>query len=111
MALAGNYLKHPDYYQRLGARPPRGLLMVGSPDTGKILMARAVAGEAGVPFYSISGSEFIEMFVGVGASRARDTFAEARKASPAIISSTNWMPSAGPGARVLAAVMTSSSRH
>jgi len=80
-----DYLKHPGYYQRLGAKLPRGLLMVGSPGTGKTLMARAVAGEAGVPFYSISGSEFIEMFVGVGASRVRDMFQEARKASPAII--------------------------
>jgi cell division protease FtsH len=80
-----DYLKQPGYYQRLGAKLPRGLLMVGSPGTGKTLMARAVAGEAGVPFYSISGSEFIEMFVGVGASRVRDMFAEARKASPAII--------------------------
>ncbi|WP_225314278.1 ATP-dependent zinc metalloprotease FtsH [Marinobacter halotolerans] len=80
-----DYLKHPDYYQRLGAKLPRGLLMVGSPGTGKTLMARAVAGEADVPFFSISGSEFIEMFVGVGASRVRDMFEEARKASPSII--------------------------
>lgn len=80
-----DYLKNPDYYQRLGAKLPRGVLMVGSPGTGKTLMARAVAGEADVPFFSISGSEFIEMFVGVGASRVRDMFAEARKASPSII--------------------------
>lgn len=80
-----DYLKHPDYYQRLGAKLPRGLLMVGAPGTGKTLMARAVAGEADVPFFSISGSEFIEMFVGVGASRVRDMFEQARKDSPAII--------------------------
>jgi len=80
-----DYMKNPDYYQRLGAKLPRGLLMVGPPGTGKTLMAKAVAGEADVPFFSISGSEFIEMFVGVGASRVRDMFEEARKASPSII--------------------------
>ena len=80
-----DYMKNPDYYQGLGANLPRGLLMVGAPGTGKTLMARAVAGEANVPFFSISGSEFIEMFVGVGASRVRDMFEEARKASPSII--------------------------
>lgn len=80
-----DYLKNPSFYQRLGAKLPRGLLMVGAPGTGKTLMARAVAGEASVPFFSISGSEFIEMFVGVGASRVRNMFEEARKESPAII--------------------------
>ncbi|NMT62081.1 ATP-dependent metallopeptidase FtsH/Yme1/Tma family protein [Marinobacter orientalis] len=80
-----DYLKHPEFYQRLGAKLPRGLLMVGPPGTGKTLMARAVAGEADVPFFSISGSEFIEMFVGVGASRVRNMFEEARKESPSII--------------------------
>lgn len=80
-----DYLKNPAYYQRLGAKLPRGVLMVGPPGTGKTLMARAVAGEAEVPFFSISGSEFIEMFVGVGASRVRNMFEEARKESPAII--------------------------
>ncbi len=80
-----DYLKNPDFYQRLGAKLPRGVLMVGPPGTGKTLMARAVAGEAEVPFFSISGSEFIEMFVGVGASRVRNMFEEARKESPAII--------------------------
>jgi len=80
-----DYLKNPAFYQRLGAKLPRGLLMVGAPGTGKTLMARAVAGEADVPFFSISGSEFIEMFVGVGASRVRNMFEEARKESPAII--------------------------
>ncbi|PXX93713.1 cell division protein FtsH [Marinobacter vulgaris] len=80
-----DYLKNPDFYQRLGAKLPRGVLMVGPPGTGKTLMARAVAGEADVPFFSISGSEFIEMFVGVGASRVRNMFEEARKESPSII--------------------------
>lgn len=80
-----DYLKKPSYYQSLGAKLPRGVLMVGPPGTGKTLMARAVAGEAEVPFFSISGSEFIEMFVGVGASRVRNMFEEARKEAPAII--------------------------
>ncbi len=80
-----NFLKEPDAYGRLGARIPKGILLVGPPGTGKTLMARAVAGEAGVPFFSISGSEFVEMFVGVGAARVRDLFDQARKAAPAII--------------------------
>ena len=80
-----DYLKKPDYFRKLGAKMPRGLLMVGPPGTGKTLMARAVAGEADVPFFSISGSEFIEMFVGVGASRVRNMFEDARKEEPAII--------------------------
>ncbi|MCB8839898.1 ATP-dependent zinc metalloprotease FtsH [Aurantimonas sp. VKM B-3413] len=79
------FLKDPDTYGRLGARSPKGILLVGPPGTGKTLLARAVAGEAGVPFFSISGSEFVEMFVGVGAARVRDLFGEARKAAPAII--------------------------
>jgi cell division protease FtsH len=79
------FLKHPDRYGRLGARLPRGVLLVGPPGTGKTLLARAVAGEAGVPFFSINGSEFVEMFVGVGAARVRDLFEEARKQAPAII--------------------------
>ncbi|HEY3230618.1 MAG TPA: ATP-dependent zinc metalloprotease FtsH, partial [Roseiflexaceae bacterium] len=80
-----DFLKQPDKYQRLGGRIPKGVLLVGPPGTGKTLLARAVAGEAGVPFFSMSGSEFIEMVVGVGAARVRDLFAEARKAAPAII--------------------------
>ncbi|MEG1027065.1 MAG: AAA family ATPase, partial [Oscillospiraceae bacterium] len=68
------FLKHPDKFNNLGARIPKGVLLVGPPGTGKTLLARAVAGEAGVPFYSISGSDFVEMFVGVGASRVRDLF-------------------------------------
>jgi cell division protease FtsH len=80
-----DFLKSPREYGSLGARMPKGILLVGPPGTGKTLLARAVAGEAGVPFYSISGSEFVEMFVGVGAARVRDLFEQARKAAPAII--------------------------
>nr|WP_321465590.1 ATP-dependent zinc metalloprotease FtsH [uncultured Desulfobulbus sp.] len=79
------FLKAPDDYGKLGARMPKGILLVGPPGTGKTLLARAVAGEAGVPFFSISGSEFVEMFVGVGAARVRDLFEQARKSAPAII--------------------------
>src|ERR671933_1565064 len=80
-----DFLKEPEKYQRLGGTIPKGVLLVGSPGTGKTLLARAVAGEANVPFFSMSGSEFIEMIVGVGASRVRDLFAEAKKAAPAIV--------------------------
>ncbi len=79
------FLKDPKSYGRLGARMPRGILLVGAPGTGKTLLARAVAGESGVPFFSISGSEFVEMFVGVGAARVRDLFDQARKQAPCII--------------------------
>jgi cell division protease FtsH len=79
------FLKDPKEHSRLGARIPKGVLLVGPPGTGKTLLARAVAGEAGVPFFSISGSEFVEMFVGVGAARVRDLFEKARKEAPAII--------------------------
>lgn len=79
------FLKEPEKYGRLGARIPKGVLLVGPPGTGKTLMARAVAGQAGVPFFSISGSEFVEMFVGVGAARVRDLFEQARKQAPCII--------------------------
>jgi cell division protease FtsH len=79
------FLKDPSKFQKLGAKVPRGVLLVGPPGTGKTLLARAVAGEAGVPFFSISASEFIEMFVGVGASRVRDMFKKARTAQPSII--------------------------
>lgn len=80
-----DFLKNPKKYRELGAEIPRGVLLVGSPGTGKTLMARAVAGEAGVPFFSISASEFVEMFVGVGASRVRDLFQKAKRNAPAII--------------------------
>jgi cell division protease FtsH len=80
-----SFLRDPKSYGRLGARMPKGILLVGPPGTGKTLLARAVAGEAGVPFFSISGSEFVEMFVGVGAARVRDLFDQARQAAPAII--------------------------
>ncbi len=80
-----DFLKHPKKYQEVGAKIPKGVLLVGSPGTGKTMLARAVAGEASVPFFSISGSEFVEMFVGVGASRVRDLFAKAKKNAPAII--------------------------
>ena len=79
------YLREPERFQVLGGEIPKGVLLVGPPGTGKTLLARAVAGEAGVPFFSITGSDFMEMFVGVGASRVRDLFAEAKKAAPAII--------------------------
>ena len=80
-----DFLKHPARYDRAGAVGPKGVLMVGPPGTGKTLLARAVAGEAGVPFFALSGSSFVEMFVGVGASRVRDLFADARKRAPSII--------------------------
>ena len=79
------FLKEPDKFTALGARIPKGVLLVGAPGTGKTLLARAVAGEAGVPFFSISGSEFVEMFVGVGASRVRDLFDQAKRNSPCIV--------------------------
>ena len=80
-----SFLKDPKSYGRLGARMPKGVLLVGPPGTGKTLLARAVAGEAAVPFFSISGSEFVEMFVGVGAARVRDLFEQARTKAPCII--------------------------
>ncbi len=80
-----DFLSNPDKFQAMGAKIPRGVLLVGPPGTGKTLLAKAVAGEAGVPFYSISGSDFVEMFVGVGASRVRDLFKEAKESAPSII--------------------------
>jgi len=80
-----DFLKNPDKYQRLGGTMPKGVLLVGAPGTGKTLLARAIAGEAGVPFFSLSASEFIEMIVGVGAARVRDLFKQAREAAPSII--------------------------
>ncbi len=80
-----DFLSDPDRYHKMGARIPRGVLLVGPPGTGKTLLAKAVAGEAGVPFFSISGSDFVEMFVGVGASRVRDLFKQAKEAAPCIV--------------------------
>ncbi len=80
-----DFLKDPKKYTRLGGRIPKGLLLIGPPGTGKTLLARAIAGEAEVPFLSISGSDFVEMFVGVGASRVRDLFSQAKKNAPCII--------------------------
>jgi cell division protease FtsH len=80
-----DFLRHPEKYQRLGGRVPKGVLLIGPPGTGKTLLSRAVAGEAGVPFFSMSASEFIEVVVGVGASRVRDLFAKARQTAPAIV--------------------------
>ena len=85
LAEVVEFLKNPDKFNKLGARIPKGVLLVGPPGTGKTLLARAVAGEAGVPFFSISGSDFVEMFVGVGASRVRDLFDQAKKNAPCII--------------------------
>src|SRR6476620_82173 len=79
------FLKDPKKFQRLGGRIPKGVLLMGSPGTGKTLLARAIAGEAGVPFFSISGSDFVEMFVGVGASRVRDLFEQGKKHAPCIV--------------------------
>ena len=79
------FLREPDKFQKLGGKIPRGVLMVGQPGTGKTLLAKAIAGEAKVPFFSISGSDFVEMFVGVGASRVRDMFEQAKKQAPCII--------------------------
>src|SRR5581483_1058337 len=79
------FLQNPAKFQAIGAKIPKGVLLYGSPGTGKTLLARAVAGEAGVPFYSISGSDFVEMFVGVGASRVRDLFEQGRKNAPCLL--------------------------
>ena len=94
------FLKSPAKFQRLGAQIPKGVLLMGPPGTGKTLLARATAGEAGVPFFSINGSEFIQMFVGVGASRVRDMFRTAKESAPASCSSTKstpWAAFAAPG--------------
>src|SRR4029077_10484016 len=80
-----DFLKDPQKFQRLGGKIPKGALLIGPPGTGKTLLARAIAGEAGVPFFTISGSDFVEMFVGVGASRVRDMFDQAKKSAPCIV--------------------------
>jgi hypothetical protein len=104
------FLREPTQFEALGARIPKGVLLVGPPGTGKTLLARAVAGEAGVAFFQLSGSEFVEMFVGVGASRVRDLFVQAKKAAPCIvfIDETRSAAIAGPGS---AAATTSASRR
>ena len=80
-----DFLSEPERFQRMGAKIPRGVLLMGPPGTGKTLLAKAIAGEAGVPFFSISGSDFVEMFVGVGASRVRDLFKQAKESAPSIV--------------------------
>ena len=100
-----DFLKDPHKFQRLGGKIPKGALLVGPPGTGKTLLARAIAGEANVPFFTISGSDFVEMFVGVGASRVRDMFEQASS------SSTKSTPWAGTVAQASAAAMTSASRR
>ena len=88
------FLKNPKKFKKIGGRIPRGVLLVGPPGCGKTLLAKAIAGESDVPFFSISGSDFVEMFVGVGASRVRDLFKQAKENSPASSSSTKSTPSA-----------------
>ena len=104
------FLKEPQKFQKLGGRIPKGVLMMGPPGTGKTLLARAIAGEANVPFFSISGSDFVEMFVGVGASRVRDLLNRARRMRRASSSSTRSMRSAAIAAPASAAVTTSANR-
>ncbi len=105
------YLQEPAKFQAVGAKIPKGVLLYGQPGTGKTLLARAVAGEAGVPFYSICGSDFVEMFVGVGASRVRDLFEQARRTPPPSSSSTRSTPSVATAAPAWVAVTTSASRR
>jgi cell division protease FtsH len=108
MEVVVDFLKNPERYRRLGGKIPKGVLLLGAPGTGKTLLARAVTGEAGVPFFSMSGAEFVEMFVGVGAARVRDLFAQAEQKARASSSSTNWtrwarpVPSTWPAARMSA---------
>ena len=107
-----DFLRNPKAYIDMGARIPKGVLLVGPPGTGKTLLAKAVAGEAGVPFFSISGSDFVEMFVGVGASRVRDLFDQGQSALPRpsclLMRLTRWVAIA---ARVWAADTTNASRR
>ena len=105
------FLENPTRFQAMGAKIPKGVLLYGPPGTGKTLLARAVAGEAGVPFFSISGSDFVEMFVGVGASRVRDLFEQAKAQRPPSCSSTRSTPSAATAAPAWAAATTSASRR
>ena len=105
------YLEAPAKFQAMGAKIPRGVLLFGPPGTGKTLLARAVAGEAGVPFFSISGSDFVEMFVGVGAARVRDLFEQAKQPRRRSCSSTRSTRSGVIAARAWAEVTTSASRR
>ena len=106
-----DFLKSPKKYIELGARIPKGVLLVGPPGTGKTLLAKAVAGEAKVPFYTISGSDFVEMFVGVGASRVRDLFEQAKRTAPSIVFIDEIDAVVATGELALEAVMTSGSRR
>ena len=105
-----DFLKKPNKYKEIGAKVPKGVLLLGPPGTGKTLLARAVAGEAGCPFFPISGSDFVEMFVGVGASRVRDLFEQAKKHAPSIIFIDGSMLWDGTEVQVLAEDMTKESR-
>ena len=103
-------LKDPGKFQRLGGKIPKGVLLVGPPGTGKTLLARAITGEANVPFFTISGSDFVEMFVGVGASRVRDMFEQGKKNAPCIIFIDEIIALAVTVEQALAAVTTSENR-
>lgn len=106
-----DFLKSPQKYIEVGARIPKGVILVGPPGTGKTLLAKAVSGEAGVPFFSISGSDFVEMFVGVGASRVRDLFEDAKKNAPCIVFIDEIDAVARRRGTGLAVVMMKESRH
>ena len=105
-----DFLHNPAKYTKIGAKLPKGALLVGPPGTGKTLLAKAVAGEANVPFYSLTGSDFVEMFVGVGASRVRDLFKRLRKPRRALFLSMNWMPSVRAEIPVMAVMMSGNRR-
>ncbi len=105
------YLREPSRFQKLGGKIPKGVLMVGPPGTGKTLLAKAIAGEAKVPFFTISGSDFVEMFVGVGASRVRDMFEQAKRQHRALSSSMKSTPWAASVAQVWAVVMMNVNRR
>ena len=105
------YLHNPSKYKEIGAKMPKGILLVGPPGTGKTMLAKAVAGESNVPFFSISGSEFVEMFVGMGAAKVRDLFKQARKKHHVSYSSMKSMPSARREARPPSAAMMNVNRR
>jgi len=106
-----DFLKHPDKYRKLGARIPKGVLLVGPAGVGKTLMAKAIAGEAEVPFFSVAGSEFMEMLVGVGSARVRDLFKMAKETQPSLIFMMRSTPSEDNEAWESAEVMTKGNRH